>query len=434
MQKKNKPELPKKKSKSKKSEPKPVCKDIIYFDNNSTTLICKEAEEEYIKWLKCYNPSSDSKIAKAGKQLIENAQKYIADYISAPDHQIIMTSGATESNCFALRSCAEAFMRNRKIMPDIVISATEHHSIIECAKQLEINKIAKIICVMPDITGQIDPCAVSCLITKNTCLVSVMHANNEIGCINNIYDIAKRCHEKKVPFMTDCSQTMGKIPIFCNRNGSELDIVTATAHKFYGPKGIGILAVSKRLIEGYKLEAQITGSQQSGLRGGTENIPGIASMVKAMEHMTKNRQAKNEKLRKLCKTTIEEFKKHLPVVPMSLEPPKNPLEIRVIGPVAEIDRLPNTLFIVFMKTGDPFCNVKLKKMLDEKNIVISIASACLTSSASASHVLNAIKATKQIKEGVIRISFSDSNTIAEVKKFVKTCIHILNTNMPIKKE
>lgn len=427
-----------------KKEPKPetkkvvkapvirMNKNIINFDNNSTTLICQEAADEHAKWLRCFNPSSDSKFAKNEKLLLEKAQNYIRDFISAPDHQIVMTSGATESNCFALRSCVDAFRRMRKIKPNVIISATEHHSIIECAKKLQEDDHADIICLRPNIQGLIDPCSVTQYIRSDTCLVSIMHANNEIGCINNIYDIARRCHEKKVPFMTDCSQTMGKIQIACNRAGSELDIVTATAHKFYGPKGVGFIAISKRLIAGYKIEAQINGTQQGGLRGGTENIPGIASMIKALEHASRNREHKNEKLRRLCEVTMQEFKKHIPVVPMSLADATNPIEIRVIGPSNNLERLPNTLFLAFMKTGAPFCNVKFKKLIADKNIAVSIASACLTNQPTASHVLNAIRATPAIKEGVIRISFGDTNTIAEVKYFVKVCLHILTHSIPLK--
>jgi cysteine desulfurase len=416
----------------KKSCPKP-----IYFDNNATTLICIPAKKVHNEWLSCYNASSDSKIAKPAKKLLEKATDTILAHcnVSSATHTIVFTSGATESNCFIIKACVKAYKRklierSSALRPHIITSAMEHHSIIECINDLVECGEIDVSYVQPTIYGNILPEDVEKEIKPNTCLISIMFANNEVPVINNVEEIGSIAHKNRIPMHSDCVQIFGKYKIDVNKNN--IDALSATAHKFYGPKGVGLLILNNKLIEGYGLTAEISGSQQHGLRGGTENIAGIASMVVALKAAFVNRKIKNQRLFKLRDVMLEKLSKHFKIgifadyIDDTKEHPD--LEIVSLGPPEDQKGfiLPNTLLISVAKNkGKPFCNIELKRMLDAKNCVVSIGSACLTKSDKASHTLTAIGAPPVIKRGVIRISFSDSNTIEEVGKFIvilKQCI------------
>lgn len=250
-----------------------------------------------------------------------------------------------------------------------------------------------------------------------------MFANNEIPVINNIEDIGVVAHKNRIPLHSDCVQIFGKFKVDMIRNN--IDVLSASAHKFYGPKGMGILIVNNKLIEGYGLKGEINGSQQHGLRGGTENIPGIASTLEALKWTFSNRKKKNQKLFKMREHFLEKISKHFImgniVDYINEDADHGSIEIVSLGPPADKQGfiLPNTVLLSIAKTrGKPFCNIELKKWLDGKNCVISIGSACLTNSDKASHVLSAIGAPPVIKRGVIRVSFGDYNVINEIDKFV----------------
>jgi cysteine desulfurase len=409
------------------------CKDTIYFDNNATTLVCDPSKKAYAEWLSCYNPSSDSKIAKPAKQMIEKVSDAILSHcgVSIATHTIVFTSGATESNCFIIRSCVKAFRKKlvekgSPLKPHVIVSATEHHSIIECVKDLEELGDIEVTYITPTVYGNILPEDVSKEIKPGqTCLISIMFANNEIPVINNVEEIGKIAHTNRVPIHSDCVQIFGKYKIDMIKNN--LDVLSASAHKFYGPKGIGLLIINNKLIEGYGLTAEINGSQQYGLRGGTENIAGIASLWAALKWAFTNRKKKNMKLFALRESMIEKLHKYFKfgnlVEYISDDSPidKPILELVSLGPPDDKKGyiLPNTILLSVVKNkGRPFCNIELKKYLDSKGCVISIGSACLTKSDKASHVLTAIGSPSVIKRGVLRISFNDSNTNAEIDKFI----------------
>lgn len=441
--------MPKKvisKKKSKRSndntsqKKKTSLKKIIFLDNNGTTIICPEAEEAYKKWLKCYNASSSSQISKGANLMMEKAKKYILKHCSTTpdDYTVVFTSGATESNCFILRSTVESYKRIRKIKPHLIISSVEHHSILECAKSIEDAGYAEVTKVEPNMYGCILPAAVEKEIKPNTCLISIMYANNETGSINNIPKIGELAHKHKIPLHSDLVQLFGKYPV--NLQKSNLDALSASFHKLYGPKGIGLLIIKNDLIEGYKLQGQICGSQQNGLRGGTENIPAIASSMEAIKCTFKNRKSKNSKLLKMRNYIISEFEKSKIIGvgnyadylsdPVLGKEKEN--EIVILGPPKDKPNfyLPNTLLISIAKNkGKDFCNVKFKKALDDQGIVVSIASACLTTSDKASHVLTAIGAPPVIKRGVLRISMGDTNTMEEIKIFIKKFFTILEKHV-----
>lgn len=412
---------------------KKSCPNPVYFDNNSTTLICQPAKKVHTEWLSCYNASSDSKIAKPAKALLEKAQDVILAHcgVSSATHTVLFTSGATESNCLIIKSCVKAYKKKliekgSELKPHVIASELEHHSIRECLADLEESGDIEVTLVEPTIYGNVLADDVEKSIRPNTCLITVMFANNEVPVINNIEDIGAIAHKHRIPLHSDCVQIFGKYKIDVKKNN--IDALSASAHKFYGPKGVGALIIDNNLIEGYGLTAEIHGSQQHGLRGGTENIAGIASMMVALKTAFQNRKSKNQRLFKLRDTLLSKLAKMYKLANYSdylddSKTDKEDIEIISLGPPDDKKGfiLPNTILLSIAKNrGKPFCNVELKKFLDSKNFVVSIGSACLTKSDKASHVLTAIGAPPVIKRGVIRISFGDNNTIEEINKFVKT--------------
>lgn len=411
---------------------KKSCPNPVYFDNNATTLICQPAKKVHTEWLSCYNASSDSKIAKPAKALLEKAQDVILAHcgVSSATHTALFTSGATESNCLIIKSCVKAYKKKliekgSELKPHVIASELEHHSIRECLADLEESGDIEVTLVEPTIYGNVLADDVEKSIRPNTCLITVMFANNEVPVINNIEDIGAIAHKHRIPLHSDCVQIFGKYKIDVKKNN--IDALSASAHKFYGPKGVGVLIIDNNLIEGYGLTAEIHGSQQHGLRGGTENIAGIASMMVALKTAFQNRKSKNQKLFKLRDTLLSKLAKVYKIANYSdylddSKTDKEDIELISLGPPEDKKGfiLPNTALLSIAKNrGKPFCNVELKKFLDSKNFVVSIGSACLTKSDKASHVLTAIGAPPVIKRGVIRISFGDNNTIEEINKFVK---------------
>lgn len=416
------------------------CKEkIIYLDNNATTLICTDAANEFKRWISCLNPASDSRAALPVRQLIEKAKTYIEKHCSLKPNKytIIFTSGATESNCFVLRSSAEAYKRLRGVKPHIIISATEHSSILDACLDMEKCGQIELSMVKPNVYGCILADAVKREIKPNTALISIMYAQNEIGCINNVAEISKIAHANKIPFHSDAVQIFGKCKIDIPAHG--IDALSASFHKFYGPKGVGLLILNNDFLEGYQLHAIISGHQQNGLRGGTENPAGIAASIAAMKWNFTQRKQKNQHLLNLRNLIINELGTHFKwgnylnyVNPKTASEPLNDIELVLLGPPTSETKfyLPNTLLIsICDNKNDAFCNVKFKKKLDKKNVVVSIGSACLTDSDKASHVLTAIGAPPIIKKGTVRISLGDSNTPEEVKKFCQIFIQACRQNL-----
>jgi cysteine desulfurase len=446
----NEGQTPKRKTKkgeTKKDETKcRVKKDLVFLDNNSTTLMCSAAVKVQDQWSQCYNASSDSKISKPARAMIEKARDLILHRckVSSATHTAIFTSGATESNCFVIRACVKAYKKklaekNSYLRPHLILSAIEHHSSMECAKDLVECGDADVSYITPTIYGNILAEDVEEAIKPNTCLISIMYANNEIPTISNITEIGEIAHQHRIPLHSDCVQIFGKMSIDIMKDN--IDALSASAHKFYGPKGVGLVILNNNLIEGYKLTAEINGSQQGGLRGGTENVSAIASMLTAYQYAHTERAKKNAKLISLRNHLLDKLAKYYPFVEYDKfvypeeykkettdeeEPGEEPpIEFVSLGPPREATNfiLPNTVLLAICKErGKPLCNVELKKFLDQHGYTVSIGSACLTKSDKASHVLSAIGAPPIVKRGVIRISFSDQTTISDVNGFVAMLI------------
>lgn len=408
---------------------------FIYLDNNATTRTCDEATKVMTDWIQsCSNPSGSSWLSKASKMLIDKSQSLVNNMCDLKDqYYVLFTSGASESNCTVLHMVVDAWYRNVNTTPHIITSSIEHKSILECLKNLSDSDRIELTLIEPNMYGIIDPAQVENAIKKNTAIVTIMFANNELGSINCVRKIGEIAHKHQVPFHTDAVQIFGKIKL--NIPAFNIDALSMSFHKLYGPPGVGMLIISKKFVEGYGLKCQIAGSQQFGLRGGTENIPGIAGATAAMIQNFKSRKQKNDKLQQMRTLLIDLLTKHIKIVPFSEFYDNDTHDIKrtgkaicILGPPKDQKNsyLPSTVLMSVIDYDKPFCNVKFKKSLESQGVIVSIGSACNTSSKNASHVIESIKAPPIVKRGVLRVSFGDLNTTADVREFVRIFTKSIN--------
>jgi len=425
--------------------------DKIYLDNNGTTQPHKEVVQELVN--ASYLGNASTSYSWDAKIKLEELEAKIKKWTGSSREKVIITSGASESNNFVIRGCVDsALSQKSQKKPAIVLSATEHKTSLECAKQLELEGRAKVFLVKPGIDGVVSPKTVHEVIQANTrdyniVLVSIMAANNETGAINDIKTIGLMCKDSGVPFHTDAVQLFGKAPIPMVEWG--ISALSMSFHKMNGPMGIGALVMSEEFAA--TMPAQISGSQNDGLRGGTENVPAIAGSSVAMDISLADREAKNSKLQKMKDLILSEIAESFDVLYYSQfagktdegaitmlesQPVCKKKGLVVVGPVNGAGypiakkTLPNTLMIsvVNLPTSDtsgvkipykPFCNMKLKSNLAADDVIVSIGSACNTSEKGASHVIKAMDAPFIIRCGVVRISLGDYNTESQVKQFAK---------------
>jgi len=405
--------------------PKPkstLLKSSIYFDNNGTTFPPKQVQDAMIEATQWGNASTA--YAKEGKQLLQRFKRKVLSRVGNKNSEVIVTSGASESINLFLRSMAEIHPGSH-----FIISAVEHNTTIKCAQSLAKNtKInVKVSWVKPRADGCIHLADIRKLVRKNTKVIAVMHINNETGAINNISAIQKFCRTRKIAYLADTVQSFGKYKL------PDLDACTASFHKMYGPQGVGVLIIDKKLLhQGFP--AQICGSQNQGLRGGTENLPGIAGALKAMELTFRNREAKNRKLAKMKLRILNHLRKYFEEEKFSKYVGKNSQfrgfthDWSFLQVGDEKNKAPNVVLLSFNKSkSDPhhFCNVKLKKELLRQNVICSIGSACSTSKKGASHVLHAMKAPFIVRCGVIRVSLGDYNTLKQCDTFCRILIQAI---------
>jgi cysteine desulfurase len=427
--------------------------DFIYLDNNATTRVCDEARTLMTDWIQsCSNISSSNKLGLAGRDLVDRVRREVAKLCHLGDaYHVLFTSGASESNCTIVHMVVDAWHRNVGGRPHIVTSAIEHKSILACLDQLHEAKRADFTLVEPDMYGTIAPEDVDRAIRKNTALVTVMFANNEIGSINQVRRIGEIAHRHQVPFHTDAVQIFGKLAIDIPR--FNIDALSMSFHKLYGPPGVGMLIIRKSFVNGYKLQGQIAGSQQSGLRGGTENLPGIAGATAALISNFRKRAEKNTRFTRLRDIILglitvknpwgyvlprldyDEFydsgtptkkttKAPLHMVHRGVPQPGVDMERRgralcILGPKEKNCYLPNTMLMSVVDYDKEFCNVRFKKRLESEGVIVSIGSACNTASKNASHVLTALRAPPIIKRGILRVSLGDFNTETDARNFAR---------------
>ena len=373
--------------------------EIKYFDHAATTQISEEVLEEMKPFLneEYGNPSSMHIKGTKAKEAIEKSRKQVADAINADIGEIYFTSGGTESDNTAIKGFARA---NKKKGNHIITSKIEHKAILESCKSLE-DEGFEITYVGVDEYGFVKLEELKDAIKSSTILVSVMFANNEIGTIQPIKEISKIAHEHNIVFHTDAVQAMGNIKIEVEDLG--IDMLSMSAHKFYGPKGIGALYVKKN-IDFYPL--MNGGGQEKYKRGGTENVANIVGMGKAIELAEQNINRYNEKLYKLSYLFLEKINE------------KN-IDVKLNG--HPVNRLKGNINVSFKGIDAE----SLLLLLSEKGFCVSTASACSSNNKKISHVLKEIGLTDEEIKGTIRVTFGKENTEKDVKDLVDNILQIV---------
>ena len=369
-------------------------KSIIYADNAATTKLDKDAFNAMVPWLteEYGNPSQPYSIARKPKLAISQARADIAKCINADEDEIFFTSGGTEGDNFILKGVGEKLGR-------IVTSEIEHHAVLNPCKTIAKTGV-QINYLSPSTEGYIDKESLEIALKSNVGLVSIMFANNEIGTIQPIKELCERAHAKGWLFHTDAVQAVGHIEI--DVKDLDIDFLTASAHKFNGPKGIGFVYIKKGapiypLLEG--------GSQEKGVRAGTENVASIVGMATALTNNCKNIQISIKHLKYLETIFLDELNKHS-------------IDFVVNGGK---HKLPGLLSISFNeKDGE-----MLLHRLDLMGIMVSTGAACDSKTTQISHVLRAIKLNDKYAKGTVRISFGRHNTIEDAKKIALSIVKIL---------
>ncbi len=360
---------------------------MIYLDNNATTPIDPAVCEKMSWFLKEHfgNPSSLYPLGRDAKELITESRQIIADALGASRSEIIFTGSGTESDNFALRGIFDAYPEKE----ELIISSIEHPAVIETANYLE-KKGKKVIYLPVDKYGRVDLNALSQALTPRTALVSIMHANNEIGTIQPISKISRIVKAQGTLLHTDAVQSFGKIPFTVNQLG--VDLLSISAHKLYGPKGVGALYVRK----GTKIQPLIYGGHQERMmRSGTENTAGIVGFGEAVRILQKRRDKDNKRIAKLADRLKQGIENSIPKVIFN-------------GP--ETDRIKSTLDFSFAGLEAE----AILLALATKDIYVSTGSACSEDSEEVSHVLNAIGLPPEITRSTLRISLGRFNTDEDI--------------------
>ncbi|MDD5654997.1 MAG: cysteine desulfurase NifS [Candidatus Omnitrophica bacterium] len=365
----------------------------IYLDYAATTpcdpLVLKAMEPYFFEQFG--NPSSIHAFGQEAKKAIEDSRETLASFLGAKADEIVFTSGGTESNNFAITGAAYAL---EKKGDHIITSSIEHHAVTEPCKLLE-KRGFKVTYLKVDKYGLVSPEDVKKAMTDKTILISIMHANNEIGTIEPIAEIGRIAREKGVYFHTDAVQTTGHIPI--NVNELNVDLLSLSAHKFYGPKGVGALYIRK----GTRIETFLRGGdQEKGRRASTHNTPGIAGLGKAVELCRDNMEKETRFQVRLRDKLIKEL-------------PLNIKEVFLNGHPAQ--RLPNNVnFSIKYIEGE-----SILLNLDLLGIAASTGSACTSTSLEPSHVLLAIGLPHEIAHGSLRITLGRWTKEEEIDYLLK---------------
>ena len=382
---------------------------MIYADNAATTKMSDAAIDAMVACMKenYGNPSSLYVVGQKAKEVLEDAREEVVKAIGADNfREIIFTSGGSEADNQALRTAAEIGKKNGKM--HIISSAFEHHAILHTLKRLE-KEGFEITLLDVHENGLIKPEEVAAAIREDTCLVTIMYANNEIGTIQPIREIGAICREKKVLFHTDAVQAVGHIKV--NVKDDNIDMLSASAHKFHGPKGPGFLYVRKgipitNLIEG--------GAQERGKRAGTENVPGIVATSVALTEAIENLE-KNAEITKVKRDRLIAGLKEISHSAINGD---------------ETNRLPGNVNFCF----EGIEGESLLLLLDDKGIQASSGSACTSGSLDPSHVLLAIGRVHDVAHGSLRLTINEETTDEDVEyiiKSVKEVVEYLRSFSPI---
>lgn len=360
----------------------------VYLDHNATTPTHPEVLEAMLTYFNDSfgNPSSIHQFGQQARKAIDEAREKVANFISAKPEEIVFTSGGTEADNFAIKGVIYA---NEQNGGHIITSSIEHHAVLNPCEYLE-KKGFKVTYLPVDKYGLIDPEETKKAITKETILITIMHANNEVGTIEPIAEIGRIAKERNITLHTDAVQSAGKIPVSVNE--LHVDLLSLSGHKIYGPKGIGVLYIRK----GTRIQPLIQGGHhEKNRRAGTENVPAIVGLGKAIEIAKDTMEKESIRLTNLRNKLCGGIAEKIDHVLLNGHPGK---------------RLPNTLNMSFeFVEGE-----SIILNLDLKGIAVSSGSACTSGSLEPSHVLKAMGVEPAIAQGSIRFSLGKDNTEEDV--------------------
>lgn len=373
---------------------------MIYVDNAATTKTSQAVVDAMVATMENAwgNPSSLYEHGQHAKEVLDDARARVAACIGAQPNEIIFTSGGSEADNQAIVSMAE--FGKRKGKNHIISTAFEHHAVLHTLQKLE-REGFEIELLDVHENGLVSADQVKNAIRPETCLVSIMYANNEIGTVMPIAEIGAACKEAGVPFHTDAVQVVGHLPIDVNEQN--IDLLSLSAHKFHGPRGVGVLYARKgtrltNIIEG--------GAQERGKRAGTENLPAIVGMTVALEGAIAKMPQSRDYLLGLRSRLIEGLSK---------------ISYSALNGDAE-NRLPGNVSFCF----EGIEGEALLLLLDQKGICASSGSACTSGSLDPSHVLLAIGRPHEIAHGSLRLSLDDENTVEEVDEIIESVSQVVD--------
>ena len=380
-------------------------KRFIYADNAATTSVHPRVLAEMLPYLGefYYNPSSLYSRAQQVNALLDGARKRIADILGAKAQEIYFTGSGSEGDNWAIKGAVDAYLaRNKTNTCHVITTKVEHHAVLGACKSLE-KKGISVTYLDVDKYGRVDPKAVEANLRDDTCLVAVMYANNEIGTVEPIAEIAKLLSERKVLFFTDAVQAVGHVPIDVQKLG--VDMLSLSGHKFRAPKGVGALyiksgVVIRNLIDG--------GGQERNKRGGTENVASIMGLAKALEIANEEMQDDNARLAVLRDELINRLTTEISECLLTGHPTK---------------RLPGTASFVFKYIEGE----SLLLMLDAEGICASTGSACSSRSLEPSHVLLSIGLPHEIAHGSLRLTLGHETTKEDIDYIVEKVKFVVQT-------
>lgn len=380
-------------------------------------------------------------------------------------YAVVFTSGASESNCAVVASAVRSYMTKTGRLPHVITSATEHKSLLACCLRLAKERLCQLT-VLPvgrsgPGLGAVAATDLEAAMRPNTCLVSIMAANNETGILNNLRELSAVTRRAKVPFHTDAVQLFGKSALRPVALG--VDAFSVSFHKLGGPPGVGLLVLRRSFVDGYDLCAHICGSQNGGLRGGTENLPGIGASFAAFRRAMEGRAEKTARVERLRDVAKAAIASRLPCFYLDDHPADAPPSIdggiTPAGPaphdgapaarraIAAAERtgapvvfwiapedskrvLPNTILLAVRRPG--FCNKAARASLEKRGVIVSLGSACNARDAerrdSPSSVVVAMGVPAALQGGVLRISLGDDTTTEDIKAFVRHFLAVVTSD------
>jgi len=364
---------------------------IVYLDHAATTAVDSRVVEAMLPyWTEYYgNASSIYSVGREARKAMEEARRQVAGILKCQPKEIIFTSCGSESDNMALRGVALA-RRAQKRDNHIITSAIEHHAILHTCEQMKKHWGFEVTYLPVDEYGRVNPDEVGRAIRDDTALISVMYANNEVGTIQPIAEIGQIAREHRIPFHTDAVQAGGSLNL--NVDDLNVDLLSLSAHKFYGPKGVGVLYVRKGTP---LLPTQTGGGHEGNRRAGTENVPYIVGLAKALTLAHENGQSENAHLTRLRNRLIDEITAEIP-------------EVRLTG--HPTDRLANNAsFLIHYIEGE-----SILLNLDLVGICASSGSACTSGALESSHVLTAMGIPHELAHGSLRLTLGRENTDEDV--------------------